>query len=82
MVGEELDCLLAAQSGGLVAIFKIGTAREFMLEKQKEVKLCPKNISKAVRTSRSDFALATETGVYFCAFKPPNTYNLQLTQES
>ena len=83
VVSEDLGVILAAQSGGLVAVFKISSAGSGThLEKQKEVKLCPKNISKIVRTSRSDFALATETGVYFAAFKPPNTYNLQLTQEA
>jgi hypothetical protein len=34
----------------------------------KEVKLLDKSISKIVRTTRNDFALGTESGVYFCGF--------------
>ena len=50
-------------------------------EKVKEVKMTEKVISKIVRTTRNDFALATESGVIFCGFKPPTSYNIALISE-
>lgn len=82
-LGDSTDVLVAGQSGGHVSVFKISAfAKEgFVFEKVKEVKLTDKSISKVVRTTRNDFALGTESGVIFCAFKPPLSYNIALTSE-
>ena len=80
-VGDTVDVLLAGQSGGHISVFKIGDLAQQAFEKVKEVKVTNRNISKIVRTSRNDFALGTESGVLFCAFKPPMTFNIALTQE-
>ena len=54
----------------MIAAFSIGpSSKSFVFEKLKEEKLIDKNISKVVRTTRNDFALGTESGVYFCTFK-------------
>lgn len=75
-VGDQVDVLLVAQSGGHITVFKIGDSEHFVFEKVKENKVTAKNISKIVRTTRNDFALGTESGVLFCSFKPPASFNI------
>ncbi len=75
--------MVAGQSGGHISVFKIGpySRESFIFEKVKEVKITDRNISKVVRTTRNDFALGTESGVIFCAFKPALSFNIVLTAE-
>ena len=79
-VGETPNVLVAGQSGGHVAVFKVGSAAadKFSLDLVKEARPTTKNISKVIRTTRNDFALGTESGVVFCAFKPPDSFNFTL----
>lgn len=84
-LGDNSDTLVAGQSSGHISVFKIGpnnaSAKDFIFEKVKEVKILEKNISKVVRTTRNDFALGTESGVVFCTFRPAHSYNIVLTGE-
>ena len=67
-----------------MTVFKIGALQNnnsLVFEKVKEVKVTDKNISKVVRTTRNDFALGTQSGIIFCAFRPANSFNLQPTSE-
>lgn len=83
-LGDSPEILVAGQSSGHVTVFKIGALQsnnQVVFEKVKEVKVTDKNISKVVRTTRNDFALGTQSGIIFCAFRPANSYNIQPTAE-
>jgi len=61
-LGDSPEILVAGQSTGHVAVFKIGSLQNggsLVFEKVKEIKVTDKNISKIVRTTRNDFALGT-----------------------
>ena len=77
-LGDSPEILVAGQSSGHVTVFKIGGLinSQFVFEKVKEVKVTDKSISKVVRTTRNDFALGTQSGIIFCAFRPANSYNI------
>ena len=65
-------------------MFKIGLLKnnnQLVFEKVKENKVSEKSISKVVRTTRNDFAIGTQSGIIFCAFKPANSYNIQQTAD-
>ena len=78
-LGESPGILVAGQTSGFLSVFKIGTDKDFLLDKVGEVKVCDKNIAKVVRTTRNDFALGTQTGVLFAVMR--TDYNIRLTGE-
>lgn len=70
---------MAGQVSGYITVFKIGPLQEnnqLIFEKVKETKVSEKNIIKVVRTTRNDFAVGTNSGIIFCAFRPAKSYNI------
>lgn len=68
-LGANKNMLVCGQTSGVVAIFDIGRDKksgQHILRKKSEYKVCEKNISKVVRTTRNDFALGTSAGMVFC----------------
>lgn len=78
-LADTNEVLVAGQVSGYITVFKIGPLQEnnqLIFEKVKETKVSEKNIIKVVRTTRNDFAVGTNSGIIFCAFRPAKSYNI------
>ena len=78
-LADTNEVLVAGQVSGFITVFKIGPLQDnnqLTFEKVKETKVSEKNIIKVVRTTRNDFAVGTNSGIIFCAFRPAKSYNI------